>query len=326
MSLRLFVPLLAGFLIFGLPAFAQSFDCQKATTSVEKMICGDEKLSAKDEGIAYLFNVDMEIPNRHITNKIRDDQKQWLQERNQCTTAQCLLDSYADRNKKLQEFTVDKGGIVVPVLSIIGVDTVSASITILSGWPERVRECESFWHDDLKSCVDKAKKDFKGPATITATANCQTGNFQDLDGRPLFYKGDYIEKNPGSPDITDQTLVYEGFALPDSHASGVWASVRVYKLMCTVPRPQLAVRPPILFIPNCSDALNDAKHALTTSLLQAMHLEIIDTWDVKTTKSVWNEQQCEAKVTLNRGGDLRLLYKIYPRHGSNRVEAQLLQP
>jgi uncharacterized protein len=77
--------------------FTTSFDCNKATTFIEKAICGNERISNLDKELAVNFKA--------VKNSISDDeakelissQKQWLSVRNKCTDVKCLIDSYSKR-------------------------------------------------------------------------------------------------------------------------------------------------------------------------------------------------------------------------------------
>lgn len=74
-------------------AVAQSFDCRKATTAVEKMVCADADLSTLDEQMARAFtdarrNVDVNVIG----------QGAWLKNvRNRCANVDCLKDAYQER-------------------------------------------------------------------------------------------------------------------------------------------------------------------------------------------------------------------------------------
>ncbi|PFH29732.1 lysozyme inhibitor LprI family protein [Burkholderia sp. JKS000303] len=84
-------------------ARAASFDCAKATTFVEREICGNPALSRLDDALAkdyqdvvYDFgNWPTEDPPEY--RQFIASQKAWLKARNRCTTTQCLVDSYRKR-------------------------------------------------------------------------------------------------------------------------------------------------------------------------------------------------------------------------------------
>ena len=78
---------------------AASFDCGKATSEVEKIICGDDELSRLDESLnkAYLQALEW----KDIKNRIVKSQRQWLKVRNACKDAECLKNAYEVRIKEL---------------------------------------------------------------------------------------------------------------------------------------------------------------------------------------------------------------------------------
>src|SRR5215475_2975720 len=84
-----------------LGAHAASFDCAKAATAVEKMICGDPVLSQADEDLAkaYLQAMAVTLAPRGL----RGEQLRWLTERNAAKTIDDLRDSYRRRIALLSE-------------------------------------------------------------------------------------------------------------------------------------------------------------------------------------------------------------------------------
>lgn len=71
--------------------FNASFDCSKAATRVERMICSDEELAELDQlmGLQYSQVI------KH-TPEAREGQREWLKERNACGDKACLLAAYRD--------------------------------------------------------------------------------------------------------------------------------------------------------------------------------------------------------------------------------------
>jgi uncharacterized protein len=81
---------------FATAAYAASFDCTKAATKTEKLICADEKLSALDEQLATAYKTASET----VTDKnaLKAQQKKWLkQKRNVCSDVACLSQAYQAR-------------------------------------------------------------------------------------------------------------------------------------------------------------------------------------------------------------------------------------
>jgi uncharacterized protein len=89
----LIVWLSTGTLLASSPAEAQSFDCRKATTAVERMICADAELSTLDEQMAQAFS----DARQHVETSVIG-QPAWLKNvRNRCANVECLKDTYQKR-------------------------------------------------------------------------------------------------------------------------------------------------------------------------------------------------------------------------------------
>lgn len=81
-------------------AGAASFDCSKASTSIEKMICMNAELSQADERLMQSYQSAL---NRSADKKkLVQQQRNWLKyKRNVCADVSCLLDSYKTRISEL---------------------------------------------------------------------------------------------------------------------------------------------------------------------------------------------------------------------------------
>ena len=82
-------------LLLSLPAHAASFDCAKATTKVERLICADAELSKLDEELNAAYKTALQDEKQ--ANTIKQAQKQWLKERNNCADAVCVKGVYEER-------------------------------------------------------------------------------------------------------------------------------------------------------------------------------------------------------------------------------------
>ncbi len=86
---------------------AASFDCAKASTATEKLICSDTKLSALDEQLTAAYKTASET----ATDKsaLKTQQRDWLkQKRNACTNVDCLTKTYQQRIDELNQSVVAK--------------------------------------------------------------------------------------------------------------------------------------------------------------------------------------------------------------------------
>ena len=93
------VALLTYFVMAG-STYAASFDCAKAATNVEKLICEDPKLSKLDEDVSVAYKTALQDTKQGAA--IRQAQKQWLKTRDDCHDSTCLTQSYQQRLGELQ--------------------------------------------------------------------------------------------------------------------------------------------------------------------------------------------------------------------------------
>ncbi len=77
---------------------AASFDCTKATTKIERMICGDAELSKLDEELNAAYK---SAAQDNSQGTARREQKEWLKRRNSCEDVTCLRDAYQARIAQL---------------------------------------------------------------------------------------------------------------------------------------------------------------------------------------------------------------------------------
>src|SRR5262245_58878613 len=82
-------------------AAAQSFDCAKAQTRVEKMVCADRGIAELDEYLGrYYAAARAEIPG--AATCLQSDQAQWLKStRDACADSACLKSAYLNRLAEL---------------------------------------------------------------------------------------------------------------------------------------------------------------------------------------------------------------------------------
>lgn len=104
-SMRMAVYLLLAVVVvsFHTKVKAASFDCEKAKSAVEKMICADAELSKLDEEVAQAYGkAKTSISNEKWKELIQKRQKQWLRERNTCDEAICVKNIYESRLASLK--------------------------------------------------------------------------------------------------------------------------------------------------------------------------------------------------------------------------------
>jgi uncharacterized protein YecT (DUF1311 family) len=83
------------------PVIAAGFDCGKASTVVEKMICADQRLSALDGKLAQLYA--SALAGAEDPDALRGEQRAWLQKaRNRCRDQECLAQAYESQIAKFR--------------------------------------------------------------------------------------------------------------------------------------------------------------------------------------------------------------------------------
>ncbi len=78
---------------------AASFDCEKASNHVEKLICTDDELSQLDERMAGVYET--ALLDENIARTAKQTQKQWLKKRNSCSDAACVKSAYEKRMREI---------------------------------------------------------------------------------------------------------------------------------------------------------------------------------------------------------------------------------
>lgn len=82
-------------------AQAASFDCAKAGTKVEKMICADAELSKLDDELNVAYKAALQDEKQ--ADAIKQAQKQWMKERINCSDVNCVKRAYKNRLKVVEE-------------------------------------------------------------------------------------------------------------------------------------------------------------------------------------------------------------------------------
>ncbi|MBY0494717.1 MAG: hypothetical protein K2Y23_10915 [Cyanobacteria bacterium] len=92
---------IAASLAAAVPASAQSFDCAKAQTRIEKMVCADRSIADLDEYLGRYYAASRaEIPE--AASCLQADQSQWLKTtRDVCADGTCLKTAYLTRLAEL---------------------------------------------------------------------------------------------------------------------------------------------------------------------------------------------------------------------------------
>ena len=131
--------LAAALLALPLAARAASFDCARAGTPVERMICADPGVSAQDQRLADAYQAASARDPR-----VQASQREWLAgTRNRCGTTACLSQAYAAR---LEALKTDGPACAVAAPQLVG------------HWLNVDEDTESFEEADFTS--DKGEQGF----------------------------------------------------------------------------------------------------------------------------------------------------------------------
>ncbi|MHB8149270.1 MAG: lysozyme inhibitor LprI family protein [Desulfobulbia bacterium] len=92
-------------LFFGAQAWAASFDCAKASTKVEKLICENSTISKLDDELSKVYQDDLLKANEEQKQRLIAEQKHWLKyTRNVCADEPCFKHAYWSRMAELATF------------------------------------------------------------------------------------------------------------------------------------------------------------------------------------------------------------------------------
>lgn len=94
-----------GWLVLSCAAYAASFDCAKASTKIEKIICGTPAISKLDDELGKVYQDDISKANEEQKQRLVAEQKHWLKyTRNVCTKEPCFKHAYWSRLAELETF------------------------------------------------------------------------------------------------------------------------------------------------------------------------------------------------------------------------------
>lgn len=98
--------LLTLMLLLSVSLLGASFDCAKAATKVEKMICANPELSALDENLSKTFKEALKATDDK--EQLKKEQFAWMKERNKCQDVECLKIEYENRLTTFLSFDLTK--------------------------------------------------------------------------------------------------------------------------------------------------------------------------------------------------------------------------
>ncbi|TQD46161.1 DUF1311 domain-containing protein [Lysobacter aestuarii] len=97
------------------PASGPSFDCSRASSSSEKMVCSDPALAALDRELEALYGRRLAATSGADHDRLQAMQRGWVKGRDECgkaeDTQRCIREAYQTR---LVELQIDSGEVMVP--------------------------------------------------------------------------------------------------------------------------------------------------------------------------------------------------------------------
>jgi ankyrin repeat protein/uncharacterized protein YecT (DUF1311 family) len=90
--------------IFVIPSviFAASFDCTKAPSEIEKLVCSNADISKLDDELSKVYKyVYARAVDREDQKQLKLDQLSWLKKRDACVTRTCIRNVYNERLSEL---------------------------------------------------------------------------------------------------------------------------------------------------------------------------------------------------------------------------------
>jgi len=91
-----------GWMLLLTPAHAASFDCSKANTNIERMICNNQELSDLDSRMDKAYQDALNAYDYYAGLHVKEDQKKWLNHtRRKCNDEACLKRTYLSRIDEL---------------------------------------------------------------------------------------------------------------------------------------------------------------------------------------------------------------------------------
>lgn len=215
------------------PAFARvgpSFDCSKASSRIEKAICGSDELAKADADLAAAYTALDARLDKPAKEHLSQDEVRWIARRNrECADAAAMLDhclkkGYGERIERLK------------VLGDGPYPFVSAQLVAKSGKVKSVTyDARAVYPRFDGKGVDFAatNKGFAGPAAKAVAETVPTADV-DLDREQQWaYDQDFVLHRPTATTITVVTTYYTftGGAHPNGGSAATLVDLRTGKVV-----------------------------------------------------------------------------------------------
>lgn len=172
---------------------AASFDCQKAKTSNEKLICLTPELSQLDEQLAKQYF--LSIKKSEDDDVIKISQRAWLKQiKKECSTADCLIKNYSVRLDTLRNWEKN-----IPVdTSMFGKHFLLHSVPIISSSTK-----DGYYSIEAKNCIsiEEMDRDTIFFSILTVTTN---GHLCEISGTAKLINNEFQYIPPSDADEIDK--------------------------------------------------------------------------------------------------------------------------
>ncbi|MBT0569921.1 DUF1311 domain-containing protein [Curvibacter sp. CHRR-16] len=152
-------------------AGAAGIECDKAKSSVEKLICSDHWLSDTDANMSAIYSALISESSSSVAGEIQRSQRHWIAHvRDKCTEVLCLHDVYRDRRwelaQRMKNFDIDCDGYArtTPEMDECGAlnlnklnKQLQATYKVLLRALESPDCCDSMDHMDARALAIKAQ-------------------------------------------------------------------------------------------------------------------------------------------------------------------------
>lgn len=120
------------------PASAASFDCGRAATRVERLICADLSLAMLDGSVSEIYWLLMQRSSASGRDALQRTQRAWLARRDACGDTSCLENLYEQRNRQLRSALERRDRLLRAGVSRVG----QCQMTRIDGIGPRLQEVE----------------------------------------------------------------------------------------------------------------------------------------------------------------------------------------
>jgi len=84
-----------------------SFDCRRARSRVERMVCGSDELARADRSMSSTFYAALARADGDTRAELRSSRDRFLRFRDRCTSDACVAQAYADRTAEIRDMAGD---------------------------------------------------------------------------------------------------------------------------------------------------------------------------------------------------------------------------